>query len=115
MTSQTEELRQEFEAWAKDYFKKPSFELDPDFDFYISFEIDVAWKAWQAAKTSKWISCSEQMPEDNKDYQLYCEDTDEQFVGYQIEEGRFCYANKAGGPAFVCKPSHWVTLPDPPK
>ena len=68
---------------------------------------------------TQWTRLSDQYPLDRKDYQLYCEDTGEQFVGFYADSpgedrGRFQFG-KAPGKQLLCKPSHWMPLPEPPQ
>ncbi len=60
-----------------------------------------------------WISCSERMPNE-EDVLVYCSDTKEQMVGFHKGKGlfQFFYMNGVEG---VCKPSHWMPLPEPPQ
>ena len=68
---------------------------------------------------SQWISCSEKLPEDDKDYLLYCKDTGEQFVGFYVGKGRFqtgkVRTEKNRVIDVLCEPSYWRELPDPPE
>lgn len=62
-----------------------------------------------------WIKCSERMPEPNKDVQLFCSDTREQFVGFRKGVSKdFQYA-KYEDVDITCEPTHWQPLPAAPK
>lgn len=66
---------------------------------------------------SEWIKCSERMPEFDIDVQVYCKDTEEQFVAYHRNDGLFHYATYEKGGRYiniVCEPTHWQPLPEPP-
>lgn len=64
---------------------------------------------------SEWIKCSEQLPADRRDVQVYCADTKEQMVAFHIGHGRFQFAQDRYGDPIVCHPSHWAYLQEPPK
>ena len=54
-------------------------------------------------------------PKKGVDVQVYCEDTEEQFVAFFMAPGRYQYAQKKGI-TFSCNPSHWQPLTNsPPK
>ena len=50
-----------------------------------------------------------------EEVQLYCDDAEEQFVGYWDDaDNGFVYARTSSGRAFICQPSHWRPLFPPP-
>lgn len=67
---------------------------------------------------SKWISVEDALPKDSRYYQIYCEDTKEQFVGFHHGEGKFQfgrYKDSVTDIQLLCLPSHWADTPEPPK
>lgn len=50
------------------------------------------------------------------DIQVYCSDSGEQMVAFwhSDDDGTFQFAHFHGVPV-VCKPTHWMPLPEPPK
>lgn len=61
----------------------------------------------------EWVKCSERMPEEGSENQVYCSDTEEQFTGIYVGNGEFQYA-AYGMNIIVCTPTHWMPLPPPP-
>ncbi|MCY1275342.1 hypothetical protein D9M68_138840 [compost metagenome] len=64
---------------------------------------------------SEWIKCSERLPVDRRDVQVYCADTKEQMVAFHIGHGRFQFAQDRYGDPIACRPTHWRHLPEPPR
>lgn len=65
---------------------------------------------------SEWISVDERLPDFYVDVQIYCSDTKEQMVGFIGEGmpvGLFQFAQYHGN-AVLCRPTHWMPLPEPP-
>lgn len=67
---------------------------------------------------SDWIKCSDEVPDQKTDVQVYCSDTKEQFVGFHIGNGEFQYAKYAHGAGYeidiTCRPNYWKPLGEPP-
>ena len=64
---------------------------------------------------SEWKRIAKQGPPNKgEDVQVYCKDTEEQFVAFFMSPGTYQYAQK-GGVTFICNPSHWKPLSAPPK
>jgi len=62
---------------------------------------------WQPIETA---------PRDGRDIQVYCKDTGEQFVAFWFSpRDCWCYAKWRDGGIVVCKPTHWMPLPEPPE
>lgn len=59
-----------------------------------------------------WINVKEKMP-GSEDVLVYCSDTKEQMVGFHSGGGlfQFFYMDGVKG---VCKPTHWMPLPEGP-
>ena len=59
-------------------------------------------------------------PNNTDDVLLYCSDTNEQMIGFRISskglEHRFGVEIDVGGFCIrlVCRPTHWMPLPEPP-
>lgn len=79
-------------------------------------ERDAALETLENVKAvdSEWISVNDRLPDDKKDYQVYCDDTKEQMVGFHIGDGLFQYAITGYSGPVVCRPAHWMPLPEPP-
>jgi|SRR5690606_2091057 len=76
----SEQLRKEFEAWARNhyYLQELSFEREAGGD-YSEPEMEAAWEVWQAAKTEPerevepvaWIPVSERLPKPYEEIRFY--------------------------------------------
>lgn len=62
---------------------------------------------WQPIETA---------PDTFADVLLYCGETNEQFVGFRYQLGKPKYQFAVcEGMKFICSPSHWMPLPEPPE
>ena len=66
-----------------------------------------------------WISVEERLPDGPLDVQVYCSDTNEQFVAFHLGRGRFQFGSCAAEfdrIQLICTPplTHWMPLPAPP-
>lgn len=59
-----------------------------------------------------WINVEDKMP-GSEDVLVYCSDTKEQMVGFHIGGGLFQFFFMKGVEG-VCRPTHWMPLPEPP-
>lgn len=59
---------------------------------------------WQPIETA---------PNNSRDVLLYCEDTNEQFVGFKRTDNLYQFAFH-NGQQILCIPTHWMPLPPPP-
>lgn len=57
----------------------------------------------------------ETAPKDATDQQVYCSDSNQQFIAfYDVNHGGWIFACSNGGVKFICKPTHWKPKPPPP-
>lgn len=66
---------------------------------------------------TNWININDLQPEISTDVLVYCNDSNEQFVAYKVNnnDNNFCYATGEWGDEIICEPSHWMSLPTPPE
>lgn len=64
---------------------------------------------------SEWIKIDRNTrPAIGNDVQVYCSDTNEQFVAFLTTDGKYQYAQYAGT-KFSCYPSHYKPLSEGPE
>lgn len=85
---------------------------------YLAWDMQVAWKVWQAAKAQavpEWISVEDELPPSDTMVLICWSDSpnvepEKDFMDVCVDTGCPFWANSLND-----EPSHWMPLPEPPK
>ena len=61
-----------------------------------------------------WVKVADRAPKKGEDVLVWCFESNEQFVGFHLGDGRFQFGIGRDGIVLCCRPSYWRELPPPP-